>query len=350
MAEPAHPTAVAVDAPASAPAWLELWAAWVMATAASGAVVGALEQVRSCDNFLLFFGLTPVLSWGGALLGWTQWLVLRWHVKSGYSWIVATAIGWVVASVIQVGVEMTNASAWIGLDGSFLSQLGPEISAYPLGLLFGLSVGIAQSRVLRRTANGLWWLPTSVVGFVLPALALPRLAGAVNDVVQRGACASGGFWGGRPADGIALVTSAGSGSIVGAAGGAIVGAVTGGMLVWLLWRQPTVAASAQSVLARWAPGLALGVLLGVSLAAWWYPAVRAQARSVPCRYIGPEEIGRAVIFLDPHPGREMYIDLGASKQMACFELTAQGADGQWRWVQAAHVQGWVRESSVQIAP
>ena len=72
VAEPAQPIAVAVAAPASASTWLQLWVAWVVATAMSGAAVGALEQVRTCDNFLLFYGLTPVLSWGGALLGWTQ--------------------------------------------------------------------------------------------------------------------------------------------------------------------------------------------------------------------------------------------------------------------------------------
>jgi hypothetical protein len=271
-------------------------------------------------------------------------------MKSGYSWILATAVGWLIASTIVLAVELFNGYALIGIDRSFLSQLAPEISAFPLGLLFGLILGLAQSRVLRRTANGIWWLPTSVVGFVLPALAVPRFAGTVNDVLRRGACASGGFWGGRPADAIALVTSAASGSLIGAAAGAIAGAVTGGTLVWLLWPRPTAVAGAQSALARLAPGLALGVILVVGLAAWWYPAVRTQAHSVPCRYVGPEQIGRAIIFLDPHPGREMYIDLGASKQMACFELTSQSADGQWRWVQAAHVQGWVREASVQIAP
>jgi len=118
--------------------------------------VGALEE-----GGLQFFA-TLVLS--GPVLGFTQWLVLRWYIHPLGEWVSASALGWLLGITVEVMLNDVLSplaqQLWyrFGLEESFWLRLVNE----PVSLTF---FGAFQWVFLRRRLNqAYWWILASVLG------------------------------------------------------------------------------------------------------------------------------------------------------------------------------------------
>ncbi len=142
-----------------------------------------------------------------AILGLTQWLVLRRYISKAGWWILATTIGGVVA--LYIGSAVTFFTTGILWHGAGLVG----------GAVGGAILGLAQWLVLRRhVSQAGWWILASAVA----------LAVGAGWVVNLGI--SSAFRGGESIEMLRWIG-------IGAASGAIGGVIKGGTLVWLL-RQP----------------------------------------------------------------------------------------------------------------
>lgn len=125
------------------------WFQWMVSTA-TGWVIGSL----------LFPSLATVTI--GVALGVLQWFILKSKIEDAWWWIVATAFGWGVGSVIVLLVL-------------------PETLDLLAGIVFGLTLGLAQWIVLSRFVRWSgWWIVANVIawttamglfpGFILPGV------------------------------------------------------------------------------------------------------------------------------------------------------------------------------------
>lgn len=149
----------------------------------------------------------------GAILGGSQWLVLRRYLPAlkWQAWVLATALAAGIAWVIGMS---------LGTATSYLSGLNPVllgIVAMPLGVLLLLSLGTAQWLVLRRyiPASSSWIAVNALawsLGVAVPVIALALVP-----------------------DGAPPLLMVVVGLISGVLMGAVVGAITGITLVRLLY-------------------------------------------------------------------------------------------------------------------
>ncbi len=131
-----------------------IWLPWVLASAAGGAIVGALEAGG------LQFLATLILA--GFVVGAMQWLVLRSHLRAAWQWPLASGVGLLLGNLLNASLPISNL-----LEPLIGPQAGPwggiwlNMSFYLLPLTVA---GIAQWVVLRQQAGAGWWLAISAVG------------------------------------------------------------------------------------------------------------------------------------------------------------------------------------------
>jgi hypothetical protein len=154
----------------------------------------------------------------GIVIGVSQWLVLRSHIRHSNRWIIATIagalVGWMVGVKASIFLALVTGLGTRGLSLPIFFE-----GVVLLGAWVGLVLGFAQWFVLQANFPGAgWWIPANMVAWAL-GLAVAFLgAGMAN---QMG-------W-----DAIAL---AGIG-LTGILGGAVVGAITGAVLIRLMRSQ-----------------------------------------------------------------------------------------------------------------
>lgn len=185
---------------------------WILGMAAAGAGDWA---VYPTDAVWVVLALLEM----GALLGATQWLVLRRRLRGSGLWIVATTVGVSMGLICASGVELVLASAaGVGEGRIYATLVGGTT-------VLGLSTGITQWLVLRQEVRAAgWWIVVSALGWALAGTLIAALAYA---------------W--VPASASGLVEYLGWGLLIGVSvlvlGSLVPAAVTGLALVWLL-RQP----------------------------------------------------------------------------------------------------------------
>ncbi len=201
----------------SGPARWGLWLRWVLASILAGAMALALGDFPSGVGVLLRgTDMSDESGWtegwavvvagilAGVVLGAMQWLVLRREIGRLRWWFLASVVGF------AVGFPVVWSMGGSGGGSEYAHHALPHVLD-PSGTLgaaiIGFLVGLAQWLVLRRELSGaVWWVPASVVGFVLGWLAAVAV----------------------PVDG-PMAHFAG-----GAAFGAGFGLITGTVLIWLL--------------------------------------------------------------------------------------------------------------------
>ena len=153
----------------------------------------------------------------GAILGFSQWLVLRHYIHKAIWWVLVTTIGALLAWLIGVFVSIAMAFAFT-LNGVKTATL--LLGVVLLGAGVGAVLGLAQWLVLRayvrvyiRQAG--WWMAGNALAWALGLLVAFTGAG-----IQK-------------SDGFSVETAL-IGAATGAAMGAVIGGITGIVLVWLL--------------------------------------------------------------------------------------------------------------------
>ncbi len=206
------------------PARWGFWLRWVLASIMAGTIGLALGDFPSGVGFLLRgTDMSDESGWTdgwavivagilvGMVFGAMQWLILRQKIGRLRWWFPASVVGF------AVGFPVVWSIGGSGGGSEYAHHALPHVldpSGTLGGAIIGFLVGLAQWLVLRRKlSRAVWWVPASIVGFVLGWLA--AVAG--------------------PADG------PGAHFIGGLAFGATLGAITGSVLVWLL-RRPALEA------------------------------------------------------------------------------------------------------------
>ena len=96
----------------------------------------------------------------GAIVGATQSLAIRRFLPRPVSFIVVTGVGILIAMIVNIAVTY-------GFDHY---GRGDPLAT---GLIFGLSIGVAQWVVLRKLGNRAYWWPIAcLVGFTAGSIAL----------------------------------------------------------------------------------------------------------------------------------------------------------------------------------
>jgi hypothetical protein len=180
-----------------------LWLGWTLATAI-GMILGFLPSILLVDTMPLLLAriLVPLLA--GFLIGFAQWIVLRYYVTSSHDWILTAGAGWALGYVIGLTIVQ------------FFARIG--IGAWIGYILFGIIIALAQWPILRREVpHLLTWVLANVVGWTLGFI----LSNAILNALFNG-----------PRANLTLVATVGPGL-----SGLISGAIIGLALV-LIVRQP----------------------------------------------------------------------------------------------------------------
>ena len=99
----------------------------------------------------------------GAIVGTTQWLVLRRSLRTGW-WAPATAVGWGLGGMLM-GFTAGGSVSSIGPDEGPVPPLLTTLVAPPLVVL---SLGLAQWLILRLEFVGAgWWPIVNITGLFL---------------------------------------------------------------------------------------------------------------------------------------------------------------------------------------
>lgn len=180
-----------------------LWFGWTLATAV-GMLVGFLPSIPLVDALDLGFARVVVPILAGVLIGFAQWVVLRFYLTATSDWILAGGAAWAAGYALGL-LLMQNISGT--LVGGVLGYL-----------LFGAIVGLVQWPVLRREIpNGVVWILANTlawaIGFWVSQWTLNLL---FNDPVIP-----------------PLIST----SVLAGVSGLVAGAISGAALVWIA-RQP----------------------------------------------------------------------------------------------------------------
>jgi len=130
-----------------------LWFGWTLATAV-GMLLGFLPSIPLVDALDLGFARVVVPILAGVLIGFAQWVVLRFYLTATSDWILAGGAAWAAGYAL----------------GLFLMQ---NISGMLLGgvlgyLLFGAIAGLVQWPVLRREIpNGVVWILANTLAWAI---------------------------------------------------------------------------------------------------------------------------------------------------------------------------------------
>ena len=182
-----------VEPPFSQP---QYWLLWVMSNVTSWLVwallnFGLLAIAASLDTTNVLGLIIPIAFFllVGALLGVTQWWVLRRQVPITTRWILFTAVGFAVGALFDL-------------------------------VFAGLGVGILQWLLLRNVLNKSgWWPVITAVAWPVGYMAGSVLGSVVGQATNSIAVAAIVMWG---------------------VSGAIIGAITGAVLLWLLRENRTL--------------------------------------------------------------------------------------------------------------
>ncbi len=170
------------------------WLWWVLASAV-GYVAGFPQ------NFLVA-GVAVAVLWG-AVVGVSQWLVLRGKISRAGWWVLASTVGWFVGLFVGSVVGRAVGELVFGLD---LPMVVVRVGA---GAGVGVVVGASQWLVLRgKISQAGWWVLASTVGSAVGFAVADAVGFDMGFIVH---------------DPVGLVV-----------GGAVAGCITGGALVWLL--------------------------------------------------------------------------------------------------------------------
>ncbi len=183
-----------------------LWLGWTLATA-GGMLLGFLPTVLLVDvlNLGLAQIIVPVLA--GAIIGFSQWIVLKRYVTANSGWALADGTSWAAGYVLGLLlIQMLPSTIFIAAIGY---------------LLFGVIVAVVQWPVLRREIPnlGVWILASSLgwaAGFWASQAVLPL------------------FFNGS------LIEPAVSTAVIAVTSGLVAGAITGIALIWIV-RKPEMA-------------------------------------------------------------------------------------------------------------
>jgi formate/nitrite transporter FocA (FNT family) len=184
-----------------------LWLEWTLATA-GGMLIGFLLTIPLVNLLDLGFArvIVPILA--GALIGFSQWIVLRRYLTTSADWVLAGGTAWAVGYAL--GLLLIQ-----NLSGTLFGG----VAAY---FLFGAIVALVQWPMLRREIPSLLtWIVVNILGWAAglwasqATLTLLFNEPAINPVLS-------------------TVVIAGS-------SGLVAGGITGLALVWIA-RQPEKAA------------------------------------------------------------------------------------------------------------
>jgi hypothetical protein len=143
------------------------WSAWVglntigvlagYVLSLSVAAAGGLAGLQVSDRMIATIMVILI----GMLMGVAQWLLVRPYLPRAAFWIVATLIGWVLPIALLVVFFPPSVVNQHGQIGIVLASIG-------------LMMGAAQYLLLRRyKLHSGWWIPASMLGWTILALALP---------------------------------------------------------------------------------------------------------------------------------------------------------------------------------
>lgn len=198
-----------------------LWEWWVLATVAGGLIgIGIVVLANALDSYLGRMNTVALLhavgALQGAVLGFTQWLVLRRYVKHIGWWILSTSIGAVVAWLIALKVSLLLILIFFN-SAMFVTLSAPLLQAvFLLGAWVGLVLGIAQWLVLRsHVRSGALWIVANALAWGLGLLVAMIGASLVT-----------------PGD-VGLKTTL-VGLATGSTAGVVIGGISGIALFWLL--------------------------------------------------------------------------------------------------------------------
>jgi hypothetical protein len=153
---------------------------------AVGIVTGLLLD-RPIEAIVGMMLITPIVTLlAGASLGASQWFQLRTLLKHTRLWVLATCIGLGVGLALGVVTVEKIGGLLAGHRPQIihLSVLERALSFAALGLITGLSVGIAQwVIVLRRQFESRSWIATSAVSlgvaFTVSSLIVDGILGGI---------------------------------------------------------------------------------------------------------------------------------------------------------------------------
>jgi hypothetical protein len=176
-----------VEHPLSPPQYWLLWVlsnvtSWLVWALLNFGLLAVISVVNPPSDLGLLISVAFLLA-VGAVLGGTQWLLLRQEVPLTTRWIIFTALGFALGAFFDVTFA-------------------------------GLGVGLAQWLLLRNVLNKAgWWPVINAVAWLIGYLIGNVLGAAVNQFTNSITLAAVAIWG---------------------VSGAIFGALTGAMLLWLL--------------------------------------------------------------------------------------------------------------------
>jgi hypothetical protein len=138
---------------------------WIVATMVGAIAAWLIGLKVSVMLILIFFDstLSVTLSaallkaifllgaWVGAVLGLTQWLVLRTHVRHGVLWIVANAVAWGLGLVVAlIGATFVKPGKF-GLETALIGATTGTVIGAVIGAVTGVAlVWLLKPRLLRH--------------------------------------------------------------------------------------------------------------------------------------------------------------------------------------------------------
>ena len=176
-----------------------LWLGWTLATA-GGMLVGFLLTLPLVNILDLGFARIVVPLLAGVLIGFSQWIVLRYYLTTSSDWILAGGAAWAAGYALGLLLIQNLSNTIFGGFGAYL--------------LFGAIVALIQWQMLRRE------IP-SLLGWVL---------------INMGGWAAG-LWASQVVLSLIfhqpVIPPAVSTTVIAGTSGLVAGAITGIALVWI---------------------------------------------------------------------------------------------------------------------
>jgi len=176
-----------------------LWLGWTLATA-GGMLVGFLLTLPVVNILDLGFARIIVPLLAGVLIGFSQWIVLRYYLTTSSDWILAGGAAWAAGYALGLLIIQNLSNTIFGGIGAYL--------------LFGAIVALIQWQMLQRE------IP-SLLGWVL---------------INMGGWAAG-LWASQVVLNLfftkPVIAPAVSTTVIAGTSGLVAGAITGVALIWI---------------------------------------------------------------------------------------------------------------------
>ena len=128
-----------------------LWLGWTLATA-GGMLVGFLLTLPLVNFLDLGFARIIVPLLAGVLIGFSQWIVLRYYLTTSSDWILAGGAAWAAGYALGLLLIQNLSNTILGGFGAYL--------------LFGAIVALIQWQMLRREVPSLLgWILINMLGW-----------------------------------------------------------------------------------------------------------------------------------------------------------------------------------------